>query len=64
MWGEYLPLNRATLDDVQASFLAAGLIVRRCELYSHIVSIPERAAANYSLSSMMIAGFKMILTPQ
>lgn len=64
MWGEYLTLNRATLDDIQSSFLAAGLIVRRCELYSHLVNIPERAAANYSLSNMMIAGFKMILTPQ
>lgn len=63
MWAEYLTLNRATLDDIQAAFAAAHLAVRRCELYSHLVNIPERAAASYSLSNMMIAGFKMILTP-
>jgi ubiquinone/menaquinone biosynthesis C-methylase UbiE len=63
MWGEYLTLNRATLDDVQACFAKANLIVRRCELYSHLVNIPDAAATRHRLSDLMIAGFKMILTP-
>jgi hypothetical protein len=41
MWGEHLTVNRATLDHVQASSLAAGLIVRGGELYSHLVNIPR-----------------------
>jgi ubiquinone/menaquinone biosynthesis C-methylase UbiE len=64
MWSEYRSLNQATLDDVQHAFLQAGLIVRRCELYSHLVNIPEAVAVNQKLSSLMIAGFKMILSRQ
>jgi hypothetical protein len=63
MWAEYVTLNRATLDDVQAAFAAARLVVRRCELYSHLVNIPEGATSEYPFSDLMIAGFKMVLTP-
>jgi ubiquinone/menaquinone biosynthesis C-methylase UbiE len=62
MWSEYLALNGARLDDVQEAFLRTGLIVRRCELYSHLVDIPEPVAGSHRLSDLMIAGFKMILT--
>ncbi len=62
MWSEYLALNGARLDDVQEAFRGAGLIVRRCEVYSHLVNIPEPVAASRRLSDLMIAGFKMILT--
>jgi ubiquinone/menaquinone biosynthesis C-methylase UbiE len=62
MWSEYLALNGARLDDVQEAFLRAGLIVRRCELYSHLVDIPEPVTGSHRLSDLMIAGFKLILT--
>lgn len=62
MWTEYQHLNKARLDDVQRAFLDVGLITRRCELYSHLVNIPESVAKNYQLSDLMIAGFKMLLT--
>lgn len=62
--GGHLTLSRAMLDGVQTSFHAGGLSVRFCEFYSHLVTIPKRAAVNCSLSRMMIAGYEVILMPQ
>lgn len=63
MLNEYRNLNQARLDDIQTAFLSAGLVVGRCELYSHLVAPPEQAARSQRLSDLMIAGFKMLLKP-
>lgn len=55
-------LNRATIDDLQRSILAAGLAVRKLELLTSVVHIPQ-PLMRYPLSDLGIAGVKLIATP-
>ncbi len=58
---EFRHLNRITVDELQRSLLAAGLVVRRFELLTNPVHVPE-AAHRFRLSDLGIAGIKLLAT--
>ncbi len=62
MAGEVRYLNRATIDDLQRAILAAGLAVRKLELMTSTVHIPQ-ALMRYPLSDLGITGIKLLATP-
>jgi SAM-dependent methyltransferase len=62
MLNEFRGLNRITVDELQSALLAAGLLVRKFELLTHPVHVPE-AALRYPLSTLGIAGVKLLATP-
>ncbi len=66
-WSEYMlrefrELNRITLDQLQLALQVAGLEVRKLELMSNPVHIP-REALRYPLSTLGIAGVKLLAVP-
>lgn len=62
MADEVRHLNRATIDDLQRAILAAGLAVRKLELMTSTVHIPQ-ALMRYPLSDLGITGVKLLATP-
>jgi SAM-dependent methyltransferase len=60
MWSEYLTLNRITLDDFGTALTDAGFDVLKLEILSHTVLLPTPLSRNHKLSSLGIAGFKLL----
>lgn len=59
---EFQHLNRATVDELQRSLLAAGLVARRLELLAAPTMLrPE--LARYSWLDLGVSGIKLIATP-
>jgi len=63
MLGEFRTLNKATLDDIQAAFLGAGLGVVRSELLTNTVNLPLEVSTRFPLTDLMVTGFKLVLIP-
>lgn len=58
----YLTLNRVTLDELQSDMREAGFSVKRLELLSHTVQLPN-GADEWPLSALGIGGVKLLATP-
>lgn len=62
MFHEFRHLNRITVDELQRALLSAGLTVRKFELITHSVHVPDELA-RYPLSLLGIAGVKLLAVP-
>jgi SAM-dependent methyltransferase len=60
---EYRSCNEITLDGLQGALQAARFTVRRLEVLSHTVAIPE-GLEHYPLSMLGVAGAKLLATPR
>ena len=60
MWSEYLTLNKITLDDFGTALTESGFDVLKLEILSHSVLLPTPLSRNHKLSSLGIAGFKLL----
>jgi hypothetical protein len=62
MGREFQHLNRITVDELQRSMLAAGLVTKRLELLASPTALtPE--LARYSWLDLGVSGIKLIATP-
>jgi 2-polyprenyl-3-methyl-5-hydroxy-6-metoxy-1,4-benzoquinol methylase len=60
---EYLSLNRFTLNELGALMREAGLSVRRAELISETVNIPEELSDEVPLTDLLTSGVKLLAVP-
>ena len=62
MFREFRHLNRITVDELQRALLAAGLSVRKFELMTGSVHVPDELA-RYPLSQLGISGVMLLASP-
>ena len=62
MLREFRSLNRITIDELQSALLAGGLVVRKAELYTSIVDVPDELA-HYRLADLAVSGIKLLAIP-
>ena len=60
---EFRNLNRITLDDLGADLEGAGFTVVALEPLTHRVLVPRGLASRHSLSTLGIAGVKLVAVP-
>ncbi len=60
---EYLSLNRLTLNELHELMREAGLGVRRAELISETVNLPNDISADLPLSDLLTSGVKLLAVP-
>ena len=62
MLREFRDLNRVTVDDLHDAIVGAGLRVRKLELLSNTVHLPD-ADVRVRLTDLGVAGIKLLATP-
>lgn len=56
---DYDSLNRITVDQLQKAILASGLVIRRVELQSDLIDVPE-SLSHLSLNDLTTSGIKIL----
>jgi ubiquinone/menaquinone biosynthesis C-methylase UbiE len=60
---DFRDLNQITIDDLQSALLGAGFTISKVEVLTNAVHLPAGLDLRYPLSTLVIAGVKLLACP-